>query len=102
VERQDFLDGLEFDDQTIVNQEVETKRFFKDEALVFDGDEQFILSGNIAQLTFPATIVRSLRDAAARLNRGNKRPQRSFEQKAAKIAKSLGSTLFFSVSNCSR
>jgi hypothetical protein len=57
VKRQDFLDGLEFDDQTIVNQEVETKRFFKDEALVFDGDEQFILSGNIAQLTFSANAL---------------------------------------------
>ena len=48
MDRQDFLDGLELDDQTMVNQEIETKRFFKDEAFVFDRNEQFILSGNIA------------------------------------------------------
>ena len=38
MDRQDFLDGLELDDQTIVNQEIETKRFFKDEAFVLDGN----------------------------------------------------------------
>jgi len=58
VDRLDFFDGLELDNQTIVNQKVETKRFFKDEPFVFDGNEQFILSGNIAQLTFPANALR--------------------------------------------
>ena len=58
MDRQDFLDGLELDDETIVNQEIETKRFFKDEAFIFDGNKQLILSGDIAQLTFPANALR--------------------------------------------
>src|ERR1700756_1411804 len=49
--RQNFFDNFEFEDQDVVHQKIEPKRFFKNISLIFEGHEQLPLYWDQAQVT---------------------------------------------------
>ena len=49
----DLLDSLKLNNQTIVNQDIQTEWLLKNEAFVFDWNDQFVLCRYIPQLAFP-------------------------------------------------
>ena len=53
MDRQDFFDRLEFQDQYIVDQKIEPKWFFKDIPFVFDGNKEFTSDRNRPKFAFP-------------------------------------------------
>ena len=50
---QDFFNDLELQDQDLVDQEIQPKRFFKDMPFVLDRHEQFASYRNRPKITFP-------------------------------------------------
>ena len=53
VDWKDLLDSLKLNNQTIVNQDIQTEWLLKKEAFVFDRNDQFILCRYTSQLAFP-------------------------------------------------
>jgi hypothetical protein len=52
MDRQDFFNGLELQNQYVVNQEVQTERLLKNVAFVFDRHLKFLPDWNRSQIAF--------------------------------------------------
>jgi hypothetical protein len=53
MDRKNFFNDLEFQDQHIVDQKIQPKGVFEDVPFVLDRHEQFTPYGNRPQITFP-------------------------------------------------